>query len=245
MTGQSKSTMPHAQKVAIVTGASQGIGAGIVNGYREAGYSVVANSRFIQKSGDPGVIVVPGDIGERTIAEAVVTTAIEHFGRIDTLVNNAGIFIGKPFAGFTTDDYRNVLHVNLDGFFHITQLTIPHMLTRKSGHIVQITTAMVRQPIAGAGASLAALTKGGLDAVTRALAIEYARDGIRVNAVAPGIIKTPMHAPDTHEFLSSLHPLARMGEVHEIVDAILYLESAGFVTGETLHVDGGQHAGRW
>jgi NAD(P)-dependent dehydrogenase (short-subunit alcohol dehydrogenase family) len=237
--------MHKAQKVAIVTGASQGIGAGIVKGYRDAEYAVVANSRSIQKSGDPGVITVPGDIGERTIADAVVKTAIEQFGRIDTLVNNAGIFIGKPFAEFTVGDYRNVLHVNLDGFFHITQLAIPHMLARKSGHIVQITTAMVQQPIAVAGASLAALTKGGLDSVTRALAIEYAKDGIRVNAVAPGIIKTPMHAPDTHEFLAGLHPLGRMGEVQEIVDAILYLERAGFVTGETLNVDGGQHAGRW
>ncbi len=237
--------MSHAQKVAIVTGASQGIGAGIVQGYRHAGFAVVANSRNIQKSGDSGVIAVPGDIGERAVADAVVRTAIEHFGRIDTLVNNAGIFIGKPFTAFTADDFRNVLHVNLDGFFHITQLTIPHMLARKSGHIVQITTAMVHQPIAVAGASLAVLTKGGLDAVTRALAIEYAKDGIRVNAVAPGIIKTPMHAPDTHEFLAGLHPVGRMGEVQEIVDAILYLENAGFVTGETLHVDGGQHAGRW
>jgi NAD(P)-dependent dehydrogenase (short-subunit alcohol dehydrogenase family) len=237
--------MSHVQKVAIVTGASQGIGAGIVRGYREAGFAVVANSRNIQKSGDSGVISVPGDIGERAVAEAIVGTAIEQFGRIDTLVNNAGIFIGKPFAAFTEDDYRNVLHVNLDGFFHITQMTAPHMLARKSGHIVQITTAMVRQPIAGAGASLAALTKGGLDAVTRALAIEYAKEGIRVNAVAPGIIKTPMHAPDTHEFLSGLHPIGRMGDVQEIVEAILYLENAGFVTGETLHVDGGQHVGRW
>ena len=191
------------------------------------------------------MIAVPGDIGERAVAEAVVKTAIEHFGRIDTLVNNAGIFIAKPFAAFTADDYRNILHVNLDGFFHITQLAIPHMLTRKSGHIVQITTAMVHQPIAGVGAGLAVLTKGGLDAVTRALAIEYAKDGIRVNAVAPGIIKTPMHAPDTHEFLARLHPVGRMGEVQEIVDAILYLEKAGFVTGEILNVDGGQHAGRW
>lgn len=237
--------MAHPQKVAIVTGASQGIGAGIVKGYRDAGYSVVANSRSIQKSSDPGVVVVPGDIGERATAKAVVKTAIERFGQIDTLVNNAGIFIGKPFAEFTADDYRNVLHVNLDGFFHITQLAIPHMMTRKSGHIVQITTAMVQQPIAVAGASLAALTKGGLDAVTRALAIEYAKNGIRVNAVAPGIIKTPMHEPATHEFLSGLHPLGRMGEVHEIVDAILYLEKASFVTGETLNVDGGQRAGRW
>ena len=237
--------MPHAQKVAIVTGASQGIGAGVVKAYREAGYGVVANSRNIQKSGDPGVVAVPGDIGERATAAAVVEIAIEHFGQIDTLVNNAGVFVGKPFTAFTADDYRNVLHVNLDGFFHITQLVIPHMLTRKSGHIVQITTAMVDQPIAGAGAGLAVLTKGGLDAVTRALAIEYAGDGIRGNAVAPGIIRTPMHAPDTHQFLAGLHPVGRMGEVQEIVDAILYLEKAGFVTGETLNVDGGQHAGRW
>jgi NAD(P)-dependent dehydrogenase (short-subunit alcohol dehydrogenase family) len=235
--------MNQAQKVVIVTGASQGIGAGIVKGYRDAGYAVVANSRNIPKSDDPGVIAVAGDIGERAVTEAVVRTAIERFGHIDTLVNNAGILIGKPFVKFTADDYRNVVHVNLDGFFHITQMVLPHMLARKSGHIVQITTSMVDQPIAAAGASLAALTKGGLDAVTRALAIEYAKNGIRVNAVAPGIIKTPMHAPDTHEFLSGLHPVGRMGEVHEIVDAILYLEKANFVTGETLNVDGGQHAG--
>ncbi len=237
--------MGQAQKVAIVTGASQGIGAGIVKGYRDAGYAVVANSRSIRKSEDAGVIAVPGDIGERAIAEAVVRTAVEHFGRIDTLVNNAGVYIGKPFTEFTAEDYQKIIHVNLDGFFHLTQLVIPHMLAQKSGHIVQITTSMVNQPIAVAGAGLAVLTKGGLDAVTRALAIEYAKDGIRVNAVAPGIIKTPMHAPATHDFLSGLHPVGRMGEVQEIVDAILYLEKAMFVTGETLHVDGGQHAGRW
>jgi NAD(P)-dependent dehydrogenase (short-subunit alcohol dehydrogenase family) len=237
--------MTHAQKVAIVTGASQGIGAGIVKGYRDAGYAVVANSRNIQKSSDAGVITVPGDIGERTVAEAVVRTAVERFGRIDTLVNNAGIYIGKPFTEFTVDDYRNVIHVNLDGFFYITQLVIPKMQIQKSGHIVQITTSMVDQPIAVAGAGLAVLTKGGLDSVTRLLAIEYAKDGIRANAVAPGIIKTPMHAPKTHEFLANLHPVGRMGEVHEIVDAVLYLEKAMFVTGETLNVDGGQHAGRW
>jgi NAD(P)-dependent dehydrogenase (short-subunit alcohol dehydrogenase family) len=237
--------MTDAQKVAIVTGASQGIGAGIVKGYRDAGYAVIANSRTIQQSGDPGVLAVSGDIGEGAVAEAVAHTAIEHFGRIDTLVNNAGIFIGKPFVKFTADDYRKVVHVNLDGFFHITQLVIPHMLTQKRGHIVQITTSMVDQPIAVAGAGLASLTKGGLDAVTRTLAVEYANTGIRVNAVAPGIIKTPMHAPHTYEFLSGLHPVGRMGEVYEIVDAILYLEKASFVTGVTLHVDGGQHAGRW
>ena len=237
--------MAQAQKVAIVTGASQGIGAGIVKGYRDAGYAVVANSRNIQKSSDTGVVTVPGDIGERAVAEDLVKTAIERFGRIDTLVNNAGIFVGKPFTEFTVEDYRKVIHVNLDGFFHITQFVIPKMQAQKSGHIVQITTSMVVQPVAVAGAGLASLTKGGLDAVTRLLAIEYAKDGIRANAVAPGIIKTPMHAPKTHEFLANLHPVGRMGEVHEIVDAVLYLEKAMFVTGETLNVDGGQHAGRW
>jgi NAD(P)-dependent dehydrogenase (short-subunit alcohol dehydrogenase family) len=236
--------MTQVQKVAIVTGASQGIGAGIVKGYRDIGYAVVTNSRNIQKSADSGVVAVAGDIGERAVAEVVAKTAIDRFGRIDTLVNNAGVFIGKPFAQFTADDYRKVVHVNLDGFFYITQLVIPHMLAQKTGHIVQITTSMVNQPIAVAGASLATLTKGGLDAVTRTLATEYAKDGIRVNAVAPGIIKTPMHSPATHEFLSGLHPVGRMGEVHEIVDAVLYLEKAGFVTGETINVDGGQHAGR-
>jgi NAD(P)-dependent dehydrogenase (short-subunit alcohol dehydrogenase family) len=236
--------MADARKVVIVTGASQGIGAGIVKGYRAAGYAVVANSRSIQKSSDPGVLTVAGDIGESAVAESLAQTAIDHFGRIDTLVNNAGIFIGKPFTQFTADDYRKVVHVNLDGFFHITQQVIPHMVAQKRGHIVQITTSMVDQPIAVAGAGLAALTKGGLDAVTRLLAVEYANDGIRANAVAPGIIKTPMHAPTTHDFLAGLHPVGRMGEVHEIVDAVLYLEKATFVTGVTLYVDGGQHAGR-
>jgi len=236
--------MSKEQKVAIITGASQGIGAGLVKGYRDAGYVVVANSRGIKPSADQGVVTVAGDIGERVTAERVVETAIKRFGRIDTLVNNAGVFIGKPFTDYTAEDYRNVVHVNLDGFFHITQLTLPQMLRQGHGHIVQITTALVNQPIAGVGAGFAALTKGGLDAVTRALAIEYADKGIRVNAVAPGIIKTPMHAAETHAFLSGLHPLGRMGETGEIVDAVLYLEGAGFVTGKTLHVDGGQQAGR-
>jgi NAD(P)-dependent dehydrogenase (short-subunit alcohol dehydrogenase family) len=236
--------MSKKEKVAIVTGASQGIGAGIVQGYREIGYAVVANSRNIKASSDPDVLTVAGDIGDRETAERVVEAAIERFGRIDTLVNNAGVFVGKPFTDFTMEDYRSVIHVNLDGFYHVTQLALPHMLKQGSGHIVQITTALVDQPIAGVGAGLAALTKGGLDAVTRALAIEYAKNGIRVNAVAPGIIKTPMHAPKTHAFLAGLHPVARLGEPQEIVDAVLYLERAGFVTGETLHVDGGQHAGR-
>jgi NAD(P)-dependent dehydrogenase (short-subunit alcohol dehydrogenase family) len=232
------------QKVAIVTGASQGIGAGIVAGYRDKGYAVVANSRSIKVSGDSGIVSVPGDIGERKVAAKVVATALARFGRIDTLVNNAGIFIGKPFTNFTLEDYRNVLHVNLDGFFHITQLVLPQMLKQKRGHIVQLATSLVDQPIAAAGAGLAALSKGGLDAVTRSLAIEYAKNGIRANAVSPGLIKTPMHAPETHDFLAGLHPISRLGDVKEIVDAVLYLEGAEFVTGETLHVDGGQHAGR-
>ncbi|MBB3654846.1 NAD(P)-dependent dehydrogenase (short-subunit alcohol dehydrogenase family) [Rhizobium sp. BK650] len=237
--------MSNEQKVAIVTGASQGIGAGIVEAYRKEGYVVVANSRSIQPSSDTGVIAVPGSIGDRSVAEKVAKTAIERFGRIDTLINNAGIFIGKPFTDYTVEDFNNVIDVNVAGFFHITQLAIAEMLKKGHGHIVQITTALVDQPIADVPTGLATLTKGGLDAVTRGLAIEYAKSGIRVNAVAPGIIRTPMHAPETHAFLSALHPVGRLGEVNEVVDAVLYLERAGFVTGETLNVDGGQHAGRW
>ncbi|RCW69270.1 SDR family NAD(P)-dependent oxidoreductase [Pseudorhodoferax soli] len=233
------------QKVAIVTGASQGIGAGIVSAYRKNGFAVVATSRSIQSGADEGVLAVAGDIRERAVAERVVAAALKRFGRIDTLVNNAGIFIGKPFTEYTVDDLRNMTEVNLAGFFHITQLVLPHMLRQRSGHIVQITTTLVHQAIAGAPAGLALLTKGGLDAVTRGLAIEYAQTGVRVNSVAPGIIKTPMHPAETHAVLAGMHPMGRMGEVAEIADAILYLENAAFVTGETINVDGGQHAGRW
>lgn len=234
-------------KVAIVTGASQGIGASLVEAYLGRGYRVVANSRSIQPGNahSPNVLGVPGDISEPETAKRVVRAAVERFGGVDTLVNNAGIFVAKPFADYTTEDYDKVLTVNLQGFFYVTQQAVREMLKRGSGHIVQITTTLADQPIKGVDAALAALTKGGLNAVTRSLAIEYAEKGIRVNAVAPGIIKTPMHAPETHEFLAGLHPLKRMGEVQEIVDAVLYLESAGFVTGEVLHVDGGQHAGKW
>jgi NAD(P)-dependent dehydrogenase (short-subunit alcohol dehydrogenase family) len=236
------------QRVAIITGASQGIGAGIVQGYLELGFSVVANSRSISgaASGKPNVVNVAGDIGDPGVAQRVVQTAIERFGRVDTLVNNAGIFVPKAFVDYTAEDYARLLQVNLAGFFFVTQHAIRQMLKQgNGGHVVQMTTALVEQPIKGVDAALASLTKGGLDAVTRALAIEYADRGIRVNAVAPGIIRTPMHAPETHEALASLHPLKRMGEISEIVDAVLYLESAGFVTGEVLHVDGGQHAGKW
>jgi NAD(P)-dependent dehydrogenase (short-subunit alcohol dehydrogenase family) len=236
--------MSKIEKVAVVTGGSQGIGAGIVRAYRHLGYAVVANSRDIKQGSDGDVIAVAGPIGDRGVATRVVDTAIERFGRIDTLINNAGIFISKPFTDYTANDFRDVLDVNLAGFFHVTQLALPHMLKQRQGHIVQITTALVGQPSSTVPAGLASLTKGGLDAVTRGLAMEYAKQGVRVNAVAPGIIKTPMHKPETHEFLSNLHPMGHMGEIADIVDAVLYLERAGFVTGETLHVDGGQHAGR-
>ena len=233
------------QKVAVVTGASQGIGAGIVQGFRSLGYAVVANSRTIAPSSDPEIVTVSGDIGKRDIARSLIETAVERFGRVDTLVNNAGIFIGKPFTEYTVEDFQAILNVNIQGFFHVTQAAIAQMLKQQGGHVVQITATLVDQPLADIPCGLAALTKGGLDAVTRALAIEYATRGIRVNAVAPGVIKTPMHPPQTHPYLNGLHPIGRMGEVSEIVDAVLYLERAGFVTGETLNVDGGQHAGRW
>lgn len=239
--------MSQSQRVAIVTGASQGIGAGLVEGYVARGYRVVANSRSIPpgKTHSPNVIGVPGDISDPEVAQVVVETAVGEFGRLDTLVNNAGIFVAKPFIEFTAEDYNRVLSVNLAGFFYVTQHALRQMLKQKSGHIVQITTSLADQPIKGVNGALASLTKGGLNAITRSLAIEYADQGIRVNAVAPGIVRTPMHTPETHEFLAGLHPLKRMGEIQEIVDAVLYLESAGFVTGEVLHVDGGQHAGKW
>lgn len=232
-------------KVVIVTGASQGIGAGVVAAYRRHGYAVVATSRNIKASTDDAVLAVPGDIRERAVAQRVVDAALERFGRIDTLVNNAGIYIGKPFAEYTIEDFRNIVDLNLGGFFHMTQLTLPHMLRQRSGHIVQVTTTLVHQAIAGLPSGLTMLTKGGLDAVTRGLAIELAQTGVRVNAVAPGIIDTPMHAPDMREALAALHPVGRMGEVSDIAEAIMYLEKAAFVTGETINVDGGQHAGRW
>jgi NAD(P)-dependent dehydrogenase (short-subunit alcohol dehydrogenase family) len=232
------------RKVAIVTGASQGIGAGLVDGLLAKGYRVVANSRSIKPSTRPDLVTVPGDIADPEVAKKVVSTAIQHFGRVDTLVNNAGIFIAKPFIEYTADDFASVMSVNVAGFFHVSQQAAARMLSQRSGHIVNITTSLVDQPIAGVPAAMASLTKGGLDAVTRSLAIEYADKGIRVNAISPGIIKTPMHAPETHDFLAKLHPMQRIGEVTEIVDAVLYLDNAGFVTGETLRVDGGQHAGR-
>ena len=235
--------MNHSRKVAIVTGASQGIGAGLVKAFRDRDYRVVANSRSIKPSSDPDIVTIAGDIADRAVAERIVQEALSRFGRIDTLVNNAGVFVAKPFTDYTAEEYASILSVNLNGFFHVTQLAVAAMEKQGSGHIVTITTTLAEQAIEGVPSVLASLTKGGLNAATKSLAIEYAKRGIRVNAVAPGVIKTPMHAPATHAALASLHPVGRLGDIGDVTDAVLYLESAGFVTGEILHVDGGQSAG--
>jgi len=231
------------QKVVIITGASQGFGAGLVKAYRDRNYRVVANSRSIKPSSDPDVLTVAGDVADPATAQQIVKQAIERFSRIDTLVNNAGIFVAKPFTDYTEEDYASVLAVNLGSFFRLTKLVVAEMLKQGSGHIVQVTTSLVDHANSNVPSVLASLTKGGLNAATKSLAIEYAKKGIRVNAVAPGVMRTPMHAPETHEFLAALHPVGRMGEIQDVVDAILFLEHAAFVTGEILHVDGGQSAG--
>jgi NAD(P)-dependent dehydrogenase (short-subunit alcohol dehydrogenase family) len=231
------------QRVAIITGASQGIGAGLVKAYRDRNYRVVATSRSIKQGGDRDLVAVAGDIGDPATAERVVKEAISRFGRIDTLVNNAGVFIAKPFTDYTADDFALKIATNVAGFFHITQRAAAEMLKQGSGHIVSITTSLTDHAVASVPTGLANLTKGGINSATKALAIEFASKGVRVNAVSPGIIKTPMHAVETHEFLAGLHPVKRMGDIRDIVEAVLYLESAGFVTGEILHVDGGQSAG--
>jgi NAD(P)-dependent dehydrogenase (short-subunit alcohol dehydrogenase family) len=231
------------QKVAVITGASQGIGAALVKAYRDRNYRVVATARSIERSNDDEVLAVSGDIADRKTAERAISEGVTRFGRIDTLVNNAGIFIAKPFTQYTEADYAAILGVNIAGFFHITQLSVAEMEKQGSGHIVQITTSLVDHAIASVPSVLASLTKGGLAAATKSLAIEYAKRGIRVNAVAPGTIKSPMHAVETYAQLGALHPVGHIGEISDIVDAILYLESASFVTGEILHVDGGQSAG--
>jgi NAD(P)-dependent dehydrogenase (short-subunit alcohol dehydrogenase family) len=236
--------MSSIRKVAIVTGASQGLGEGIVGGFRARGYGVVATSRKIQPSVDPDVVTVAGDIGDPDTSKRIVAAALENFGRIDTLVNNAGIFIGKPFTEYTEEDYRLKLRTNLDGFFFTTQQVVPVMLKQGSGHLVQITASTAEFASSRAPAIIAMLTKGGLNSATRALAIEYAKHGIRANAVAPGVIMTPMHDPAHSEALAAFHPMNRVGTVEDIVRAVLYLEDAAFSTGEIMHVDGGLIAGR-
>ncbi|BCF94301.1 SDR family NAD(P)-dependent oxidoreductase [Paraburkholderia largidicola] len=236
--------MSRSRKVVVVTGASRGIGAAIVRAFRELDYAVVATSRSIKPSDDANVLTVAGDIGDRAVAQRVIAEGIARFGRIDTLVNNAGIYIGKPFTEHTSEDYAAVMDVNMRGFFYITQLAIAEMERHSSGHVVNVTASIADTAYTGVYSVLAALTKGGLNAATKSLAIEYARKGIRVNAVAPGIIRSPMHAPETHDALGAFNPLGRIGEMSDIADAILFLDAAPFITGEILHVDGGQSAGR-
>jgi NAD(P)-dependent dehydrogenase (short-subunit alcohol dehydrogenase family) len=235
--------MSKVQKVAIITGASQGIGAALVQAFRSRGYAVVANSRSIKATDDPNVAIVQGDVADPNTAKLAVAQALERFGRVDTLVNNAGIFMAKPFTAYSQEDYAVYLATNVTGFFHMTQRAIEIMIRQGSGHVVTITTSLVDQPMSSVPAVLASLTKGALSAATKSLAIECAKSGVRVNAVSPGIIKTPMHPVEAHEALASLHPMKRMGETSDVVDAVMYLDSAGFVTGEILHVDGGQAAG--
>jgi NAD(P)-dependent dehydrogenase (short-subunit alcohol dehydrogenase family) len=231
-------------KVAIITGGSQGIGAGLVAGYRRQGWAVVANARTIKPADDPEVLTVEGDISEAATTDRIISGALGRFGRIDTLINNAGVFISKAFTDFTADDYAAVVGVNLTGFFWLTQRVIAEMLKRGSGHVVNITTTLADYASSSAPSVLTSLTKGGLASATKSLAIEYASRGIRVNAVSPGIIQTPMHPPESYAALGpQLPPLGHVGQVSDIVDGILFLEASPFITGEVLHIDGGQIAG--
>jgi NAD(P)-dependent dehydrogenase (short-subunit alcohol dehydrogenase family) len=231
------------RKVAIVTGASRGIGAGLTVAYRELGYAVIATARSIGPSEDACIVAVEGDIADPDAAQRIVDAAIEHFGRIDTLINNAGIYIGKPFTDYTVQDFNALVAVNLAGFFHLTTRTIKHMLDQGSGHVVNVSTTLVEQADSSIPAALSVLTKGGLVAVTKSLAIEYALRGLRVNAVSLGVIRTPIHDQSSYAGMGALHPIGRVGEIEDVVGGVLYLESAPFVTGEVLHIDGGQSAG--
>ncbi len=238
------------QKTIIVTGASQGIGAGVAQSFLDRGYNVVANSRNISKSGafraSDKLALVDGNIGDSAVAAKIVETAITKFGSIDGLVNNAGIFFTKAFTDYTEEDFKALSSVNLEGFLHVTQGAVKQMLAQKSaGSVVTITTSMVVNPIAGVAASVPMITKGGLEAVTRSLASEYAKEHIRFNAVAPGIVDTPMHATNPKDFLKTLSPMGTISSVEDIVEAVVYLTEARNVTGEVLHVDGGAHSGKW
>jgi NAD(P)-dependent dehydrogenase (short-subunit alcohol dehydrogenase family) len=238
------------QRVAIVTGASSGIGLGITQALLERGYRVVANSRSISHSKDlkasSELVLVDGDIGNKETAVEVANSAIKCFSRIDLLVNNAGIYLPKPFTDYTPEDFELMIHTNVAGYFFITQQVVPHMRKQKSGHIVGIATVLIDQPFAGAPISLPVLTKSTVPAFSRALAMEYVADGIRANTISPGVVDTPMHVNDDHEVLKKLSPAGKLVQISEIVDALLYLESAPMVNGENIRIDGGAHAGtRW
>jgi NAD(P)-dependent dehydrogenase (short-subunit alcohol dehydrogenase family) len=232
------------QRVAIITGGSQGIGAGLVDGYRQRGWAVVANALTIKPAEDPDLVTVAGDVSEPATAQAIMDAARDRFGHVDTLVNNAGVFMSKAFTDYTAADYALITGVNLAGFFWLTQLAIAEMLRRGHGHVVNISATVAARADSGSPSVLTALTKGGLAAATRSLAIEYASRGIRVNAVSPGIIQTPMNPPESYASLGDrMPPLGRVGQISDVVDAILFLESSTYITGEVLHVDGGQIAG--
>ena len=231
------------EKVAIITGASHGIGAGLVAAYRDAGFRVVASALSIEESTDPNLITVAGDISKPETAELIMSAGVNRFGRLDTLVNNVGAYISKPFTQYTMVDYELMLSTNLGGFFHVTQRALGRMEKQSRGHVVNITATVAEQPVSGVPAALASLTKGGLNSVTKALAIEYASRGIRVNAVSPTLIMT--HPEASYAGLASQIPLGRLGEVRDVVSAVMYLENAPYVTGEISHVDGGQSAGHW
>jgi NAD(P)-dependent dehydrogenase (short-subunit alcohol dehydrogenase family) len=231
------------QRVAIITGGSRGIGAGLVAAYGRRGWAVVANSRGIKPSENPDVLTVDGDVSEPTTSDRIIGEALERFGRIDTLVNNAGVFTSKPFTDYTAEDYELVVRVNLTGFFGLTQRAIAQMLKQEGGHVVNITTTLVDYANSTVPSVLTSLTKGGLASATKSLAIEYASRGIRVNAVSPGVVETAMSSPETYKAANGLHPLGRVAQVSDIVDGILFLESSSFITGEILHIDGGQIAG--
>ena len=236
-------------KVAIVTGASSGIGLEVTKKLMANGYRVVANSRHITSAMTlfeaSDLKLVDGDISLQETAQRLVATAIQHFGSIDLLVNNAGIFIPKPFTEYAAEDFLMATATNLSGFFYVSQLAVSQMRLQKSGHVVNVTTSLVSQPVMGLPASLANLTKGGLESVTRALAIEFADEGIRFNTIAPGVVNTPMHPVEAHELLKQLSPMKRLAEVGEVADLLLYMESASFLSGEVVHLDGGAHAGKW
>jgi len=233
----------HEPGVAIITGGSQGIGAGLVTAYRDLGWSVVASAMTMPPSQDEQVLAVEGDISEPGTADRIVGGVLDRFGRIDTLINNAGVFISKPFTEYTEDDYALLVGVNLTGFFRLTQRAIAEMLTGGGGLVVSITTTIVDYAHSSEPSALTSLTKGGIAAATRSLAVEYASRGIRVNAIAPGVIRTPMHANENYDAAARLAPMGRVGDVSDIVGGVLFLQSSPFVTGETVHIDGGQIAG--